>query len=235
MTTEKQTLSGPTPSDGTRERLLEAALDVFGELGFKRASTRVLADAADVNLSAIAYYFGGKKGLYLAVAEHIGERVGAQVKGPLGAVVARLESAPAPDETQLRGLLKSLVVPMVGMIVGAPETARWAGYIMREQAQPTEALAVLQKAWMTDMTATMHTILGRLLQRDAHDESVALLSLALFGQFMVFRTSRAVALQALNSDDFTPRHIRLIEAMVSRNIDAMVDAAQAEQPETGRA
>ncbi|HEX6141368.1 MAG TPA: TetR family transcriptional regulator, partial [Geminicoccaceae bacterium] len=48
--------------EATRERLLLAAIDVFGRRGFE-ASTRELAGAAGVNLAAIPYHFGSKHGL----------------------------------------------------------------------------------------------------------------------------------------------------------------------------
>ncbi len=59
----------PTRSDGeeSRERLLQAGLRLFAHQGFKQTSTRELAEAANVNVAAISYYFGDKLGLYRAV------------------------------------------------------------------------------------------------------------------------------------------------------------------------
>src|SRR5262245_12691635 len=55
----------------TRTRLLEAGLDHFGRVGFEGANIRAIAAAAGANIAAINYHFGGKRGLYLAVANHI--------------------------------------------------------------------------------------------------------------------------------------------------------------------
>src|SRR5438105_5051392 len=69
----------------TRAELIEAALDVFGRLGFEGATTRMIAKAAGANLAAILYHFGGKEALYLAVAEHVAhsifERIGPTIAG----------------------------------------------------------------------------------------------------------------------------------------------------------
>nr|WP_143710510.1 CerR family C-terminal domain-containing protein [Janthinobacterium sp. Marseille] len=56
-------------SDGAeaRTRLLQAALRLFADKGFSKTSTREIAQAADVNIAAIKYYFGDKAGLYRAV------------------------------------------------------------------------------------------------------------------------------------------------------------------------
>ncbi len=50
-----------------RERLLHAALRQFAEKGFAKTSTRDIAQAADINIASIRYYFGDKAGLYRAV------------------------------------------------------------------------------------------------------------------------------------------------------------------------
>jgi AcrR family transcriptional regulator len=58
-------------SDGleARNRLLDAALALFAEHGFAKTSTREIAQAAQVNVASISYYFGDKEGLYRAVFE----------------------------------------------------------------------------------------------------------------------------------------------------------------------
>jgi TetR/AcrR family transcriptional regulator, regulator of cefoperazone and chloramphenicol sensitivity len=56
-----------TAGDTARERLLTAGLRLFAHHGFARTSTRELAEAAQVNVAAISYYFGDKGGLYRAV------------------------------------------------------------------------------------------------------------------------------------------------------------------------
>ena len=74
-TTKIQPDSHDKRGDSTRFALIEAGLDLFGEFGFKGTTTRMLSDSASANISAIPYYFGSKKGLYLAVMEYIVERM----------------------------------------------------------------------------------------------------------------------------------------------------------------
>lgn len=58
----------PSRSDGAqaRQKLLTAALRLFADKGYRDTSTREIAEAAGVNLSAISYYFGDKSSLYQA-------------------------------------------------------------------------------------------------------------------------------------------------------------------------
>lgn len=50
--------------NAARARLLREALRLFAAQGFAKTSTRAIAQAANVNISAISYYFGNKQGLY---------------------------------------------------------------------------------------------------------------------------------------------------------------------------
>ena len=61
-----EAIASPARSDSqqSRERLLHTALRLFAEQGFSKTSTRAIAQAAGVNISAISYYFGDKQGLY---------------------------------------------------------------------------------------------------------------------------------------------------------------------------
>lgn len=56
-----------------RARLLKAAIGLFADKGFTKTSTREIAQAAQVNIAAISYYFGDKAGLYrVACTEPLG-------------------------------------------------------------------------------------------------------------------------------------------------------------------
>ncbi len=56
-------------ADDTRQRILEAAAQVFAEKGYARATTRALADAAGVNEVTLFRHFGSKQGLFSAIIE----------------------------------------------------------------------------------------------------------------------------------------------------------------------
>jgi AcrR family transcriptional regulator len=55
--------------DRTRAALLDAALEEFAAKGFAGARVRDIAHRANVSKDLIAYHFGGKEGLYLAVQQ----------------------------------------------------------------------------------------------------------------------------------------------------------------------
>jgi TetR/AcrR family transcriptional regulator len=61
-------------ADGTRERILAAALELFSERSFEGASTRLIAERAGVQQPLLAYHFGSKEELWrAAVGQLFGE------------------------------------------------------------------------------------------------------------------------------------------------------------------
>ena len=53
-----------TGAEDVRDALLNAARDLFLRYGYRAVSSRQIAAAAGANSAMIAYYFGGKPGLY---------------------------------------------------------------------------------------------------------------------------------------------------------------------------
>ncbi|RKE36997.1 TetR family transcriptional regulator [Paraburkholderia sp. BL23I1N1] len=64
---------GYARGDETRQRIIEAAIELFGEHGFEGASTRDIAARAGVNAPALQYYFENKEGVYRACAEALAD------------------------------------------------------------------------------------------------------------------------------------------------------------------
>src|SRR5215831_1144132 len=65
------TRTAALPAADTRERLLEAAGQVFSEKGFRDATVReIVRRAGGANIAAVNYHFRDKEGLYAAVLEH---------------------------------------------------------------------------------------------------------------------------------------------------------------------
>ncbi len=63
-------MSQETAQITTKERLLEAAGEVFAEKGYRDATVRDICSRAGANLAAVNYHFRDKDSLYAAVFEH---------------------------------------------------------------------------------------------------------------------------------------------------------------------
>jgi len=81
----------------TRERLLGVAEKMFAQRGFDGVSIREIVAAADANLGAVTYHFGGKGGLFAAVM--------ARKTEPLVRLGREITAADEPPPEKLRHLL----------------------------------------------------------------------------------------------------------------------------------
>ncbi|MCM5560378.1 CerR family C-terminal domain-containing protein [Pleomorphomonas sp. JP5] len=189
-----------TRNDGTREKLLLAALDLFGQYGFEGVSTRKLAELAGVNLQAINYYFGNKRGLYNAVADYLIERLQSRIGERRKMVLGRFAEAQFGgrpiDVEEARAILTVLGEAMLTLFAD-DESAVWVRYMVREQAEPTEAYDRIYTGFMQPMLTAVRHLVSILLEADPDSERVRLRTLSLIGSLIVYRVGRATILREM--------------------------------------
>ena len=64
-------MSGYSAGDTTKAKMINAAGELAAELGIDNVSTRAVAEASGENIGSIHYHFGGKDGLFEAVAQDV--------------------------------------------------------------------------------------------------------------------------------------------------------------------
>src|SRR6266481_6500587 len=111
----------------TRQRLLEAAGEVFAEHGFRDATIREICERAKANIAAVHYHFGDKEELYAAVFSYARSCAVAQFDEQ-----ASLGTA----EERLRTFIRALLTRFFDY--GRPA---WLGKLVaQEMIDPTKAL-----------------------------------------------------------------------------------------------
>lgn len=73
MTDEQTTTRRERRIAARRAQILEAAATVFSEKGYQRATTREIADAADVSEGTLYNYFGSKRDLLLGLSQEFAD------------------------------------------------------------------------------------------------------------------------------------------------------------------
>ncbi len=96
-------------ADETRERILNAAEELFAANGFDGTSIRDVARLADLQLAAIGYHFGPKEELFDSVIRRRAEFMSASRRNALAALSAEFKGAPVP----LEHLIKAYVRPFI--------------------------------------------------------------------------------------------------------------------------
>lgn len=216
--------SRPERGDITRDKLLSAAIDVFGRYGFDGTTTRALADAAGVNLQAIPYYFAGKEGLYIAAAEHIASLITAHVADLRDRARSRLENVGDRNSQigadEARVLLSEILQTMATLFV-SPASERWARFLIREQIAPTEAFTRIYTSVMKPMLELVAKLTGILFGEDPASEHVRLRALTLLGSVMVFRVAHAAVLAQLDWKTIGDREVEVIRSLADELVDSV--------------
>jgi TetR/AcrR family fatty acid metabolism transcriptional regulator len=71
---------GTSSPDATRRRILDAALDVFGERGYHAAAVDEIVARADASKGTFYFHFPNKQGIFLALADEGARRLAAGVE-----------------------------------------------------------------------------------------------------------------------------------------------------------
>lgn len=188
--------------DQTRQRLLQAAVDIFGRQSFDSTTTRQLADAAGVNLSAIPYYFGGKQGLYNAVAEEIAEYLEQHSRPLIGTVREILDRKSRPERAQLLDALHGFMADFTRVLVGDAVKPTQISFIIHEQLKPSSAFERIYGAAMQPLHMALGELVARLVGADsAQDQRAVLISHTLIGQALGFIVARSTLLRRLERQE----------------------------------
>ncbi len=152
-----------------RARLLASALQLFADKGFAATSTREIAQAADVNLAAIAYYFNDKAGLYRAAfVEPIGD--------PRNDI-ALFDDPSFSLHEALEGYFTGFLAPLKQGQV-AQQCVRLH---YREMVEPTGLWTELVQGGIRPAHEALVTVLSRHLNLTEPDDEVHRLAFALSG------------------------------------------------------
>jgi AcrR family transcriptional regulator len=165
----------------TRGRILDTALHLFSQGGFDRVSVRDIAQAAQVNVAAISYHFGGKSGLYRAALTE-----------PLGSPRDDIPLFDQPNfslRESLEGLFRSLLEPFTS----DPRAQQCVRLHLREMLDPTGVWAEQVQNDFRPAHEALLRVLQRHLGLSAVDDDLVYLSLSITGLAIHLHLSRDVA------------------------------------------
>lgn len=197
----------------TRARLLAAALRAFGMHGEDGISTRELAAEAGTPTNAITYHFGGKQGLYRAVAAHIVESTGAVVAEAAAHAARNIERLPPAAAA---GRAAALLAEVARTILMAPDAGARAGYILREQFQPSAAFDTLYAGFIAPAHETLTALVAR-ATGEACAEAALLQAHALFGSAIGFGIARETLRRRLGVDRLGAEHAERVAQALSHH------------------
>lgn len=163
----------------TRQRLLEAAGNLFATRGFHETTTLEICRVAKANSAAVNYHFQTKENLYVHVWRHAFER--SLVAHPPDDGVALSASA----ETRLRGRIRALVQRILD-----PKSIE-LDIASMEMANPTGLLCEVIHKCVDPLFQGITNCVRELLGANATEQDVALCAMSVHSQcFAVLHRER---------------------------------------------
>jgi AcrR family transcriptional regulator len=168
--------------DETRRQVLEAAGEVFAEVGFRSATVREICRRAGANVAAVNYHFGDKETLYVEVLRHSQQKAFAKYP-PLPGL-----AADAPPEEKLGVFVRSFLLRIFD-----EGSITWFGKMMsREMVEPTKALDLLVAERLRPMADLLRGIVADILGRSPRDEVVRLCCFSIVSQCVFYHHCRTM-------------------------------------------
>lgn len=168
----------------TRERIIEAAGEVFGRRGYAAATVREICEQAGANVAAINYYFQGKEGLYREVVRKL-----------IGTIFDRfpVDSSDAASTAEQR--LKFFIAAALNRLLSPEGLSDYTGkgrLVARELTDPSPILDTMVEDFIRPTAMVLAEIISELLGPSASDRDVLKCQMSVIGQCFHYATARPI-------------------------------------------
>lgn len=193
-----------TTPDQTRERLLEAAGEVFAELGFRAATVRDICQRGKANVAAVNYHFGDKQALYIEAVQR------AHCSQP--DLIHAVWPAGCTPQQKLRIFILNWLANVL-----ADDRPSWHMRLMlREMAEPTEACVKLVDAYIRPMAETLRGIIRELAPGASPQRQGWLIGFSIVSQCLFYKVHRPIAELLMGTEEYSQLNIELLADHITR-------------------
>ncbi|AOK30525.1 MULTISPECIES: CerR family C-terminal domain-containing protein [Burkholderia] len=215
--------AGYARGEETKQRIIEAAVELFGEHGFAGASTRDIAARAGVNAPALQYYFENKEGVYRACIEAIADQAWNEF-GPAVEHARRVLDANAPVPELIEAFVQILEVVAGRMFEKANKQSQRM-FFAREQAgyEPDSATEIITRRVRRPLNDVGAALIARITGSTPDDPVTLIRMSSLFGQFVIFHTARRSMLTLLQWNEFDDARVALLKATINAQTRALLE------------
>ncbi len=205
----------------SKTTLLYSALKEFAQNGFWGATTRDIANRANINISSILYYFGGKKGIYTAALKNIVETVNAKTQN----LTLRYEEViKHPEDYQgARELLKDSFNLFLELICGEELSKDMKTVFLSEYSRPTEDFNILYDGLILPFHKRMSDLMVQAGQGKISLQDAYLYTFPIFAQLFVFSSRKETICKFMNWTEYTQEEIKRLQSYMQGQIEALLD------------
>jgi AcrR family transcriptional regulator len=193
-------LQPPATDLETRQRVLDAAVKLFAERGFKNVTIRDVCREAGANVAAVNYYFRDKLGLYKEVVQLAADVMDRHKQAAMDAGEGQ-----SPEE-QLRVYIQSFLHRMLSEEPDE-KTSLIEKLVGREMGDPSPAFDLIVEKGIKPSAGRLGALVAQLLGCPADDQRVWQTALSIQSQCVFYKLSKPVFARMAPELKFTPEVI----------------------------
>jgi AcrR family transcriptional regulator len=177
--------------DRTKDRIIDAAGEIFANKGFEQATVRDICQQAGANLASVNYYFGDKQRLYIE-----------SVKAAHAWKMHHAELPAWPDDVTPEQMLGDFILTFLRQLkLGDRDT--WQNRLMRREMMNSEtACAELVRESIRPQFEVLLGIVRHFLPAQLSDEQLHLTAFSIVGQCLFYHFADPVVQKLVCPEEY---------------------------------
>ena len=189
-------VSEPRAAASTREKLVEAAGQVFAEHGYHATTVREIVKRSGANIAAVNYHFGGKLGLYTEVLQRLVRAA------RVNAINSALDQNAPPEE-----ILRAVIGARLQSVTRPNLQDLHSRIMMHELVQPTPALSRVVNEVSRPIYERLLELVGRIIDLPPKNEKTRLCVHSVMGQILVYVLAGPLLMRLWPELEMTPEQV----------------------------
>lgn len=206
-------------SNETKQKIINAAINLFAKKDFSSVSTREIASKAGVNLSLIAYYFKTKDGLYSSIVESVTD-YGIEY---LEEELSLADNVFKFSLDEKKDLFLKLLNKYIDFVYSDKVPDNFIMLMVKEQTFSTSKYGKLYQEKSQIFYNTLKKILASISARTITDSTIILETCALMGQILSFKLMRQPAFQTAKNKSYSLEDIQKIKHILNLQILSLIE------------
>lgn len=201
-------------SKNTEQKIIEVAKNLFAQKGFDGTSIRDICKEADVNISLISYYFGGKEELYKIVVDNITKNIINHMRSAMG-----IPDTP-PDFDKMPQNVK---VDLFFKILDA-----FIDYFYSDSISDAEIMIIFREQITSGVPLNaggykiFKKLLASILNKDENDKEIIFRCLTIIGQIHSARIVKQFSLKMMNQSGYSKEDIQMLKQIIYCQVSAIL-------------
>ena len=204
----------------SKSKLLISAFEEFAKNGFFGASTRDIASNANINISSILYYFGGKKGIYTAALKKIVDTVNTMTEEQTKQYKSVMSSN---DHEAARKLLKEMAERFLNILCSKELSANIKKVFLSEYSSPTDEFNILYDELIKPVHERMANLLRLASGNKIEIKNCYFYIVPLFSHLFIFSSRKESICKMMEWEDYDASAREWLSQYASNQIDFILD------------